>query len=480
MILNEIHWTIVSSTVPIMELFIMGYCLYLFAKPFIESSCVHPLPCTFYKGNNKEKKNKKRTCYVGITYTLTMLILYKIPIHFSTFAAYSIGVFTAFLVMCWIEQRNYEQKIFIVVTFFSLRWFTSAMAEILYDNLYDFLLNTNYMKMHPDMSFVLYVMVCVLYLALEFLFTAIGIRCILKNYAYKVAEMSKKELFILIVPSLMGVVGYELIWYYRNFYISELKKFSKIYDVLSLLYYVVAIVMIVVVIILYQKIKAGQEEKLQNELLAIQMDNIREHIEQVENLYQGIRRIRHDMTNHIMTLERLYARDKQKEAIAYSTELKAALSEVSGNINSGNPVTDVILQEMQCKADKKKIRFDMDFHYPIDSNVNVFDISVILNNALQNALEYTSKSEMAYISIVSYRRNNAYMIEISNCFTGSLQWNTESGLPITSKKQIDHYGQSHGYGLLNIRKVAQKYLGDIVVDLKDGVFCLSILLMMET
>ena len=219
MILNEIHWTIVSSTVPIMELFIMGYCLYLFAKPFIESSCVHPLPCTFYKGNNKEKKNKKRTCYVGITYTLTMLILYKIPIHFSTFAAYSIGVFTAFLVMCWIEQRNYEQKIFIVVTFFSLRWFTSAMAEILYDNLYDFLLNTNYMKMHPDMSFVLYVMVCVLYLALEFLFTAIGIRCILKNYAYKVAEMSKKELFILIVPSLMGVVGYELIWYYRNFYI---------------------------------------------------------------------------------------------------------------------------------------------------------------------------------------------------------------------------------------------------------------------
>jgi len=197
MILNEIHWTIVSSTVPIMELFIMGYCLYLFAKPFIESSCVHPLPCTFYKGNNKEKKNKKRTCYVGITYTLTMLILYKIPIHFSTFAAYSIGVFTAFLVMCLIEQRNYEQKIFIVVTFFSLRWFTSAMAEILYDNLYDFLLNTNYMKMHPDMSFVLYVMVCVLYLALEFLFTAIGIRCILKNYAYKVAEMSKKELWII-------------------------------------------------------------------------------------------------------------------------------------------------------------------------------------------------------------------------------------------------------------------------------------------
>lgn len=475
MALNEIYWTIVSHMVPIVENFIMGYCFCYFAKPFIEISSEYPLSCPLYKA----KKKKWMFC-IGITYILTMLILYEIPILFSTFMAYSIGVFVPFLVMCWIERRNYEQKIFIAITFFSLRWLTSAMAEILYDNLYDFILNTNYMRTHPNMSFTLYIIVCLLYLALEFLFTVIGIRCILKNYAYKITKMSKKELFILIVPSFMGVVGYELIWYYRNFYIVELKKIPEMYDILSLLYYVVAIIMIVVVIVLYQKIKAGQEEKLQNELLATQMDNIREHIEQVENLYQGIRRIRHDMTNHLMILERLYAANKQKEAIAYSTELKAVLSEVSGNINSGNPVTDVILQEMQSKADKKKIRFDMDFKYPVNSNVNVFDISIILNNALQNALEYTSKSEMAYISIVSYRRNNAYIIEVNNSFIGSLQWNTENGLPITSKKQIDHYGQSHGYGLLNIQKVAQKYLGDIIVDLKDNEFCLSILLMIET
>lgn len=472
--LDEIHWTIISHIVPIAEIFIMGYCFYRFVKPFIEISSEYPLSCTLCKG-----KKKKWTFCVGIAYILTMLILYEIPIHFSIFMAYSIGVFVPFLVMCWIERRNYEQKIFIAITFFSLRWFTSAMAEILYDNLYDFILNTNYMRTHPNMSFILYVIECLLYLSLEFLFTVIGMRCILRNYAYKYDKMSKKELFILTVPSFMGVVGYELIWYYRNFYIAELKKVPEMYDILSLLYYIVAIVMIVVVIVLYQEIKAGQEEKLQNELLAAQMDNIKEHIEQVENLYQGIRRIRHDMTNHIMTLERLYAGNKQKEAIAYSTELKAVLSEVSSNIRSGNPVTDVILQEMQSKANKKKIRFDINFHYPINSNVNVFDISVILNNALQNALEYTSKSEMAYISILSYCRNNAYVIEVRNSFAGSLQWNTESELPITSKERMDSYGQSHGYGLLNIRKVAQKYLGDIIVDLKDSEFCLSILLMVE-
>ena len=441
--------------IPITESFIAGYCFYRFAKPFME--------------------NKKGAVCVGAAYFLIMLLLYIIPLHLGIFLSYSMGIFAGFLVMCQAERRRYEQKAFIAVTFFSLRWFTSAMAEILYDKLYSFAESTDYMAAHPNMSFVLYIGVCMLYLMLEFLFTAIGIWCILKNYAYKYAEMSKKELLVLAIPSFMGVVGYEIIWCYRNFYIAEIRKTSDIYDILSLLYYAVAIITIIVVIALYQNIKAGQEEKLQNELLAAQIDSMSQHIEQVENLYQNIRSIKHDMTNHIITLERLYTRNKLEEAKAYSTELKAVLAEAAGRINSGNPVTDVILQEMQSKTEKRKICFDIDFHYPIDSNVNVFDISVILNNALQNALENTAKGEKPYISIFSYRRNNAYMIEISNSFAGNLKWDAESGLPITSKTKTD----GHGYGLANIRRAAEKYSGDIAIDLQKGMFCLSILLMIE-
>lgn len=451
---DAIYWTCVSFAMPIAESLVAGYCFCRLAQPFME--------------------NRKGACHVGAAYALTMLMLYIIPLHFAVFIAYSIGVFAVFLVMCWMEQRNYGQKAFIAVTFFSLRWFTSAMAEILYDKLYNFAGNTDYMAAHPNMSFALYVGVCVFYLVSEFLFTAVSIWCILKNYVYKHAEMSTKELLVLIIPSFMGVAGYEVIWYYRNFYIAEIGKTSDVYDILSLGYYTIAVITIVVVIVLYQSIKAGQEEKLQNELLATQINSIEKHIEQVEKLYKNIRGIKHDMTNHIITLERLYAGKKMEEAIAYSTELKAVLSEVTGNINSGNPVTDVILQEMQNEAEKRKIRFDIDFHYPTGSNVNAFDISVILNNALQNALENTEGNEMSYISIISYCRNNAYMIEISNSFTGNLQWDTEKELPVTSKSK-----EGHGYGLANIRRVAGKYSGDIDIVLKDGEFCLSIMLMLE-
>ena len=103
----------------------------------------------------------------------------------------------------------------------------------------------------------------------------------------------------------------------------------------------------------------------------------------------------------------------------------------------------------------------------------MFDTSVILNNALQNALEHTA--ENAFVSIRSYHRNNAYMIEITNSFTGDLQWDPESGLPVPSKRNA----QGHGYGLSNIRRVACKYAGDIAIDIKGGNFCLSVMLMME-
>ncbi len=159
----------------------------------------------------------------------------------------------------------------------------------------------------------------------------------------------------------------------------------------------------------------------------------------------------------------------------YGEELKSALSRITGEIKSGNPVTDVILQELKNEAEKRKIRFQSDFYYPAGTNINAFDVSVILNNALQNAMENAGKGEVPYISILSYHRNNAYMIEISNSFTGNLQWDEERGLPVTSKEKTE----GHGYGLSNIRMMARKYSGDIAIDLKNDEFRLSIMLMME-
>ena len=325
-----------------------------------------------------------------------------------------------------------------------------------------------------------------------FALLGISVRYIVKTYVYKREDMSIKEMFMLIVPSITGMTGYGiLIQYQTSSGMSWMEPIYGLYNGLAFLHFGISIITIVVMTVFFQNIKARQEEKLQNELLATQVDHIERHIGQVESLYQNIRSIRHDMANHILTLERLYAGNNVEEAMDYGEELKSALSRITGEIKSGNPVTDVILQELKNEAEKRKIRFQSDFYYPTGTNINAFDVSVILNNALQNAMEHAlrvpsehalcvpaenaGKGEVPYISILSYHRNNAYMIEISNSFTGNLQWDEERGLPVTSKEKTE----GHGYGLSNIRMVARKYSGDIAIDLKNNEFRLSIMLMME-
>ena len=464
----------------LVQIFIRGYCFYRLVKPFILSG-VTPVGMSDSESIDVFVKNKKKVAfYVAPAYFLTMLfLLYIMPLHIDNFDAYAIGSLIMFFFICLIDRRNYRQKAFLVILFFSLNWISCAMAEILYDNLYSFAEYTDYMRSHPEdsMWIALYAGVSVFFLTLEFAFTAIGIWLILKVYRNKSVDMEKKELIMLALPALMGVMSYLIIQRYRMAYFVayfiEGKRNKDVYDILIMLFYAVYVIVIVVIIVLYQDIKAKQEENRQTELLAVQVESIRRHIEQVEGLYQNIRGFRHDMTNHILTLERLYEGNKAEEAKAYSKELTTELAGMTGGIESGNPVTDVILQEFKKEAEESGISFHLEFHYPVDSNINVFDISVILNNALQNAMENTEKEKAKHISIMSYRRNNAYIIEICNSFTGNLQWNVESGLPSTSKEKAE----GHGYGLLNMRRVAGKYAGDIDIALRDGEFCLCVMLM---
>lgn len=443
-----------------------GYILLRFAKPFME--------------------NKKGAFCIGIAYSATMLILYFVPVEINTFAAYSIGILSAFTVMCRIDRRNYNQKVFIAATFFSLRWLSEYMTRIITDAIYG--IKIVYDSFYTaEGSLVAKVLIFggveLLDVAIGFALSGISVRYIVKTYVYKKEDMSIKEMFMLTVPSITAMTGYGImIQYQTDSGMSWMEPISGLYDGLAFLHFGISIVTIVVVTVLFQNIKARQEEKLQNELLAIQVDSTERHIRQVESLYQSIRSIRHDMTNHILTLERLYAGNNPEEAADYGRRLKEALSGEAasggidaGEIKTGNPVTDVILQESKREAEKKKIRFQTDFYYPTGTNINAFDVSVILNNALQNALENTEKSETPHISVLSYHRNNAYMIEVSNSFTGELQWDEERGLPVTSKEKTE----GHGYGLFNIRMVARKYSGDIAIDLKDDEFRLSIMLMME-
>ena len=456
MSLVERCWMITSKFSVIAILIITGICFGVFVYPYM--------------------KKKREASLVSIVYIGIMSVLYLIPQQIGNFSAYMLGVVAAFLVMYVQDRRNIYQKIFLAVTFFSIRWLAVAMAGRLDHFITKALVFGNTIAGRQWLQYGLYAGTRILDIVLCIVFLAVAIGLINKAYVYKNDEMSVKELVMLIIPSLVGVTGYGILQYYLNIYEKDTGKSLTdtygFYGTLSFVHYFISIIAILVMTTMFQNWKVAQEEQTGQELVLNQVSDMKKHIGEVEKLYRDIRSMRHDMGNHIQTLEHLVAHNNMDDATEYLEHLKNEWDEVSPEIKTGSPVIDVILMEKLREAKERQIRFLSDFHYPQNTKLNAFDLSVIMNNALNNCMENVSGDD-PYISISSFRKNSIFMITIKNSFGGQLNFG-DSDLPETTKS-----GREHGMGLNNIRRVARMYMGDISLEQGNEEVILSIMMQVE-
>lgn len=436
-----------------------AYCLMLWTGPFL--------------------KERRKAWRVGAAYALVMLFFDFLPVPVNAMFAYGSSVCAAFLMMLWLDREFRAQKLFLAITFFCLRWQSWRVIACVSNELFwlssrlfggrdgMFWFRLNAVQLTADAVFI-------------FLLMYGAVRCLLWAYGSRREHMSGKEFLLLVTPSVFGAFAYGLFRYNNYIYERDSGKspfeLYGSYDWLILLYSLLSFAMILVITYVYRQWKTEQEEERRREVFSRQIQDLESHIAEVEGLYREMRKLRHDMGNHLMTLKRLYDREAYAEAESYAEALQREVGDISLSEASGNPVTDVILSGKRKLMEEKGMIFECDFHYPQRGKVNAFDISVILQNALSNAMEAVERERMKsregetpekerclrrnarkpWISLVSYVKKNIYMIEVANSYTGMLTVDEKSGLPVTSKE-----GEGHGFGLENIRQAARRYLGDM-------------------
>lgn len=177
------------------------------------------------------------------------------------------------------------------------------------------------------------------------------------------------------------------------------------------------------------------------------------YFEVLEEKYQGTRRFMHDFSGHLMMLNN-YCEDKNLEKLKeYLCDLKSFTTSVSTKVCSGNKIIDLILNAKMDVINLHNIslRFDID-----DSDltfIRIMDITTILNNIIDNAIESCKKSDYGFISIKIRRmRNNVLNLIFEN--TCSCVNNDSQGF-VTLKEDKEN----HGIGLKSIKAVVNKYNG---------------------
>lgn len=214
---------------------------------------------------------------------------------------------------------------------------------------------------------------------------------------------------------------------------------------------------------LFRGLVQAKDEEQKRLLLEQSVAGVHREVEDLQNVYADLKGLRHDLRNHIASLAAYAKRIAPRgdaQMSAYLGQMTDAVARLDFADDTGHPITDVIVHQARREAEKKGVAFAADFHWPKDGRFDIYDVSVILSNALTNAAEAAARE----ISVRSYEKGRLFFIEAANDFTGELVWDEAGELPVTSKPDK----AMHGMGLANIRRCAQKYKGDMDIQVTEG------------
>lgn len=204
--------------------------------------------------------------------------------------------------------------------------------------------------------------------------------------------------------------------------------------------------------------------RFQNEL-------VDKHYAEVETMYRKMRGWRHDYHNHIQVLKAHLEFGRYEEAGQYLAMLNDDLTTVDTVIKTGNVMVDAILNSKLTMIKEREIQVDATAVVPQDVPFSGIDLSVLIGNLLDNAMEacaqVLNKDERfirIYIDIV---KKQLY-ISVTNSMDGRAR---RKGLQYLSTKT-----GLHGFGLLRIDRIASKYGGFINRQNEEGVFATEVML----
>lgn len=186
----------------------------------------------------------------------------------------------------------------------------------------------------------------------------------------------------------------------------------------------------------------------------------------------AVRRFKHDLVNHIGVLRELMNEKKTEEAKEYIDTIWNIQDEFDLKIHTGDSFLDVIVNYYLYLAIRENIEFVVLGKLTEQMPLEMFDITTLMGNILQNAVEAAVKADVPKIRVELIEHKKEIFIVVSNSVATKI--NTKTDFFMTSKKDKEN----HGFGLKNIVSIVEKYHGECymesIVENREALFQVSI------
>lgn len=212
--------------------------------------------------------------------------------------------------------------------------------------------------------------------------------------------------------------------------------------------------------ILWAMLTLDRQRKLERE--SALAEHNKKYYEAMEQQQFEVRRIRHDLANHLQVLLSLPVEEKDSyiRKMIQNPAFEKVLS------YSGDPTVNAVLTAKESRMRQQGISFYAKVDIPEELPFAKPDLCALFANALDNAIEACVALDTGrrQIELNARSAKGILAVEIRNPFAGQLT----DGLPKTTKQD----SANHGYGLRSIGEIVKKYGGSMELRQEDGSFCL--------
>ncbi len=239
-----------------------------------------------------------------------------------------------------------------------------------------------------------------------------------------------------------------------------------------------AIIMLCIVavsIYVYVRLIEYHNENFKIGIIEKQNKYYKQQLLTINKLSKTSKSVKHDYKNHMSVIKSLLDNENFDELKKYVNNICNKISEIEKLNYTENIVINSILSFKIDEVKESCIKYEFNIKIPKDLNINSVDITIILSNLLDNAIEACkrdSKTLNKYINLDLMFKDNLLIIKCKNSFDGFIN---EKGKNIITRKdnKVDC-----GIGIFNVENVVKKYNGFMEISYDENNFNVDISLIM--
>lgn len=396
------------------------------------------------------KYDKKKDISAGIAAAFLLVASIGLSDRFALFSQYTVLIdllITFVYAMLFLQSRWYW-KVFLIGIYTVVLLGTSVLAMGFFVNI----LKVDAVRLvsAEDPFRIAMIMVAKLLLA-----AVVAVAAVFKDH---VMLLQKVGVWILTAPCLAILLGVLLFKIIVEFY----KQTADIVWIIWLLLLICALC--IMSFWLAYGAYQGKQQKKRSEYLRKQM-NVQQqtYIQQYENI-RKVRKTQHDMKHRLVVIEQLLIEKDYERAQSYTKEFLAELDAVKEFKYGDNTLSTLLLIKEET-ARERGVRMEINAEAINTTRVSEMDLTMIVGNLLDNAIEAAEKVEDHPEVYVIIKTKSILYISVKNRVKDTDIIKT--GKPDYTTKENTLL---HGFGIACIRELVDRNGGRLDMEASDGWF----------